>query len=196
MGPIITFSRYRFLLLPLIFFQFICGCSILPPVEYRPVSYFDIGEAKPICPQNISVDVYPFINNSPAGLKMLYRYGKYKISMDDDNKWSLSPETMLTRYLTSAFAGHLEENKKSTSYILTGSINSFEFDMDKMETCFSVEYQIKTQEPQKTILKNFCTFHQKFNDTAPSALVAAMLQTVSLFTDRIKSDLENLKQDK
>lgn len=125
---------------------------------------------------------------------MLYRYGKYKISLDDYNKWSLSPEIMLTRYLISAFAGNSEGKERANSYVLSGNINSFEFDMDRKETCFSVEYGIKNQETHKVILKNFCTFRQKFTDTAPADLADAMRQTVSLFADKIKKDLQGLKQ--
>lgn len=173
------------------------GCSLLSG-GYKQVNYYDIGKSSETSPENFSLTVQPFFNNSPSSMKFYYRKDNYNVLMDDYNKWTQSPEGMLTRYLNSYFA---KENDSVTAdraaekdYLLAGTITSFEIDLSKKEICFAAEYDIKKTDTNKSIKKDYFIAKIPFTENKAEVFAAAMSQAEKNFAERIKADLLKLKK--
>lgn len=173
------------------------GCSLLSG-SYKQVNYYDIGKSPEGSPDSFSLTVQPFFNNSPSSMKFYYRKDNYSVLMDDYNKWTQSPEGMLTRYLNSYFAKETDSETASRAaekeYLLSGTITSFEIDLSKKEVCFAAEYDIKRTDTNKSVRKDYFIIKIPFTENKAEIFAAAMSQAEKNFAERIKADLLKMKK--
>ena len=164
------------------------GC-VFTKERFKPVRYYDIGnpmEAKsPVC-----LKVGSFTVTGPYKQEMIYRTEENELSKDQYNKWALTPDILLRRYLKMSFPG---ETLKEPVTSITGNILSFEADVVKKEVLFTVEYRITSQgNSNAAVLEKNMSFKAKLDDASPEAFARAMSRAVSDFTENLSLDLKKI----
>jgi len=131
-----------------------------------------------------------FAVTGPYKQEMVYRTEKNELEKDPYNKWALTPDILLRRYLKMSFPG---ETSREPGTAITGNILSFEADVVKKEVLFTVEYRITSQENSSAaVLEKNVSFKAKLDDVSPEAFARAMSQAVSAFTESLSLDLKKI----
>ena len=164
----------------------LAGC-VFTKEKFKPVRYYDIGNPEaaksPIC-----LKVGSFAVTGPYKQEMIYRTDKNELLRDQYNKWALTPDILLRRYLKMSFPG---ESSRELGLTIAGNIISFEADVVKKEVLFTVEYRITAQANSNTAAQEkTSTFRAKLEDMSPEAFAEAMSHAVSDFTENLFSDLK------
>jgi hypothetical protein len=162
------------------------GC-VFTKEKFKPVRYFDIGNPE-IAKSPICLKVGSFTVTGPYKQEMVYRTEKNELLKDQYNKWALTPDILLRRYLIIAYPG---DSSKELEITITGNILSFEADILKKEVLFTVEYRITASSNIATIEK-ISAFKAKFDDSSPEAFAQAMSHAVSDFTESLSLDLKKI----
>lgn len=166
----------------------LAGC-VFTKEKFHPVRYYDIGNPEagksPIC---LQVGLFSVIGAYRQD--MIYRTEKNELERDQFNKWALTPDILVRRYLKMSFLG---ESSKESGFAITGNILSFEADVLKKEVLFTLEYRITTQaNPDDAVLEKTSTFKVTLDDSSPEAFARAMSRAVSDFTESLASDLKKI----
>ncbi len=166
----------------------LAGC-VFTKEKFKPVRYYDIGNpetvSSPIC-----LKVGSFVVTGPYKQEMIYRTEKNALEKDPYNKWALTPDILLRRYLKMSFPGEISREPATA---ITGNILSFEADVVKKEVLFTVEYRITSQGNSNTaVLEKTMSFKAKLDDESPEAFARAMSQAVSAFTESVSLDLKKI----
>lgn len=166
----------------------IAGC-VFTKERFTPVRYYDIGNPEavksPIC-----LKVGSFAVTGPYRQEMIYRTEKNELLRDQYNKWALTPDILLRRYLKMSYPG---ETSRESGVAITGNILAFEADILEKEVLFTVEYRITAQaNPNAAALEKTSAFRAKLDDTSPEAFARAMSHAVSDFTESLSSDFKKI----
>ena len=167
---------------------FLSGC-VFTKEKFNPVRYYDIGNPEsaksPIC-----LKVGAFTVTGPYKQDMIYRTDKNELIRDQYNKWALTPDILLRRYLKMSFPG---ESSKESGLTISGNILSFEADVLKKEVLFTLEYRITAQPGlNAAALEKTATFKAKLDDPSPEAYAMAMSHAVSDFIESMSLDLKKI----
>ena len=161
------------------------GC-VFTKEKFNPVRYYDIGNPEaaksPVC-----LRVGAFTVTGPYKQEMICRTEKNELLKDQYNKWALTPDILLKRYLKMSFPG---EYSRESGFTITGNILSFEADILKKEVLFTVEYRITSRANSNgAVLEKTSTFKAKLDDMSPEAFARAMSHAVSDFAESLSLDL-------
>lgn len=161
----------------------LAGC-VFTKEKFIPVKYYDIGNPSVKFP--VSLKVGSFAVTGPYKQEMVYRTEKNELLKDQYNKWALTPDILLKRYLKMSFPG---ESSGKAGAAIGGNILSFEADILKKEAVFTLEYRIQSNSNNATLEKTL-TFKAKLDDTSPEAFAKAMSLAVSDFAECLSSELK------
>jgi hypothetical protein len=164
------------------------GC-VFTKERFKPVRYYDIGNPEaaktPVC-----LKVGSFTVTGPYKQEMIYRTEKNELEKDQYNKWALTPDVLLRRYLKMSFPG---ETLREPGAAITGNILAFEADVVKKEVLFTVEYRITSPESSNAaVLEKTASFKAKLDEISPESFASAMSQAVSDFTGNLSLDLKKI----
>lgn len=164
------------------------GC-IFTKEKFNAVRYYDIGNPE-VAKSPICLKVGSFSITGPYKQDMIYRTEKNELIRDQYNKWALTPDVLLRRYLKMSFPG---ESSKESGFTITGNILSFEADVQKKEVLFTVEYRIEAQTGSNVaVLEKTSTFKAKLDGNSPEAFASAMSRAVSDFAENMSLDLKKI----
>jgi hypothetical protein len=174
----------------------VSGC-MFEPEPYRPVHYYDLKTPWKVCPEGVDVDVQLFRMEAPSKYKMLYRADSTKVLVDDYNKWTQPPGFMLTRYLQSAFSSDTNPEKLGNIvFVMTGSIFTFEIDLEKSQAVLGVKYELKRKRDGKILIDKSRVFYEKFPDSkklSPEIFANAMSDAATQFVKKLRGEIISIK---
>lgn len=166
----------------------LAGC-VFTKEKFKPVRYYDIGNPD-VAKSPICLKVASFTVTGPYRQEMVYRTEKNELLKDQYNKWALTPDILLRRYLKISYPG---DSLKESEITITGNILCFEADILKKEALLTVEYRITAKADLKiAAIEKTSTFKAKLDDSSPEAFAQAMARTVSDFTESLSLDLNKI----
>ena len=154
------------------------SCVGIGTSNFTPVHYYDLG--RPDTVKN-SLNIDDISLEGAFKTRMLKRLKPESIQLDEYNRWSQSPDALLTHYLKLAFvpAGAVE---------LNGEILSFENDLQQGKAFFTFHYQLTRND--ELIYKG--VFHSKKKCTSSaSSFARAMAATAAELRRDISSHLND-----
>jgi hypothetical protein len=173
-----------------IFIMSVSSCFNIP--TYKPVNIFDIGIPKAIKLAGIDLEIVDFLNDSETIQKMLYRVGKNRVEYDRYNKWSASPNRLLSNYLKAAFSTE-SDSSENIVLNLAGSINSFQIDLVNKQVMLSVIYRIRHK---GNLVKQYKeTIMTKFTQETPVSFAEAMSKNAEKLASLLKKQVEKIKNN-
>lgn len=157
------------------------GC-ILTRESFTPVRYFDLGNPDPSKFSGLKMESGQFSVAGPYRQEMVFRTKDNELVKDSFNRWALTPDDMLSRYLRIALS-----DVKGKPYSISGNILSFEADMTRKEAVLTVEYKIVAPADGQNVVseEKTCTFRSKMDGSSAEAFAAAMSAAVADFTASI-----------
>ena len=178
-----------------IFISAVCVClltsCVLSPKPFRSVTYHDLGTPGVLNQQGPFVTFSRFAMNGPYKNKMVFRTQTNELAIDEYNKWSQAPETMLGRYMALAFRGKPESDTAKT-YSVIATVMSFEADESSDNALLIVEYTIV--EPFQGKKRSFSrTFTARMKKMNPEHFSTAMVDIAANFADQLKEDMLRMK---
>jgi hypothetical protein len=161
------------------------GC-VFNPEPFHPVRIFDFGNPPPEL-ATTQVKIGEIKNLCPAKRSFMYRVGKNEIIFDEYNRWEKSPESLTRSYLEAAFSSG--EQNKEPGKILSGTIKTFEFDLNKNTAYFSFELTI--QDKNGNIRSHICKEETPFADKDSAKLAEAMAKNLEKSALNIEKIIES-----
>jgi len=168
-----------------------CFSVNLPRQEIRETRTFDL--TLPSAPQKFTyrVEIVPFLSESPAKFKMLYRSGS-ELKMDEYNKWSQTPSRMLTRFFRSAFISDVP----APLLVLRGKILTFEVDAEMKSACLAVSYSVSREGAAEPFLNQVLKTSVPMGDVSASSFAQAMSKAASVQAGELKQKIEGALRPK
>lgn len=162
------------------------GCFF---ATYHEPQNFDLAQAKPCCPPGIVIEVKDFENLSGAGQKMRYRAEQYRIVIDSYNKWVQSPDVMISRYFMAAFSQPGGNMLDERSYILSGTLNSFEINLTTKNVFVQVTCQLKERRSGRVKLQKELSASASFQQDSPVEFAEAASKAVLELTEKLSAEI-------
>jgi len=156
---------------------------------YHETQTFDLEQAKPCCPEKVVVEVKDFENLSGAGLKMRYRTEQYRIVIDGYNKWVQSPDIMVSRYFMTAFSQPGSNMLDDRSYILSGTLNSFEINLTTKTVSVQITCQLKERKTGDIKLRKELSATAFFKQDSPVEFAEAASKAVRELADKLSVEI-------
>ena len=154
--------------------------SCLGPREYVSPSYFDLG--RPVA-KDIKLNINSIVQEGPYRSRMIIRTASGSVKLDEYQRWTQSPDLMLTHYLKQSF-------KPGGEFNLEGEIISFENDQAKGKAVFTFHYTINKMS-NKVLTGSF--IQERDCDESPEAFSKAMGQMASELAEELTKKLSTLK---
>jgi ABC-type uncharacterized transport system auxiliary subunit len=152
---------------------------------YHESHNFDLGQAEPCCPEKIVIEVQDFENLSGAGQKMRYRAEQYRIVIDGYNKWAQSPDAMISRHFMAAFSQPGGNMLGERSYILSGTLNSFEINLTTKTVSVQITCQLKERKTGDIKLRKEFSASASFRQDSPVEFAEAASKAVRELAEKL-----------
>ena len=170
----------------LIVFSLLTSCSIIPKANYIPISYFDFGRPAQIKTLPITLNIKDFMNITPTRKQMVYRKNGVTLQPDAYNQWGAPPHLLITQYLENAIIG----NNGKTQVELTGTLVSFDIDLDKNECRMVVKYNIIEKKTFSKPVQSFTRLYkQPFATEKPQQFAKAFESIMRDLSNDIIDDI-------
>ena len=175
-------------------FPFLAACSInlVPPADTTETRTFDLASPAPLADLPFAIETDTFSNECSGRFKMIFREEDNEIEIDEYNRWSMSPGSMLTKYLAARFAmppGN-SSRKTKTMFELDGSVLTCELNRRKKQVSLMVRYRI-TEPGQETFrIVGTEEYNIPVKDVTPEAFADGLNIAAAKFADQIVAVLE------
>ncbi len=170
------------------------GCSWVN--DYHATKYYDLQSPESYPALKANVQVGTFLNNTAVRQKLLFRDENGEIVQDEYNKYIQPPDSLLVRYLLTAFGNQPLAGDKAVNFNVYGRIFMFEFDSAALEARLGVEYTIELIKPGE-LPQVYATHSAVYRATSmsaePAVVVRAMSRCAAQLSDQIYSDIEQNK---
>ena len=146
--------------------------------QYTANSYYDLGLAQQ---QKIKLTIGSILQEGPYRSRMIFRQSGSEIKVNEYQRWTQSPDLMLSHYLKTGFLPGGE-------FLLEGEIVAFENDLSRGKAVFIFNYEI-FQKKRKVYSESF----RKEMDTGATAqefaatMSSITAELLSEITEKIKS---------
>ena len=115
-----------------ILFLLTLSVSCLGPREYTATAYYDLGYADQ---QEVKLNIGSILQEGPYRSRMIFRISKSEVQQTEYQRWTQSPDLMLTHYLKTGFSPGGE-------FSLEGEIIAFENDLSRKKAVFIFHYDL------------------------------------------------------
>ncbi|MFA6102487.1 MAG: hypothetical protein WCV67_04215 [Victivallaceae bacterium] len=156
---------------------------------YHETQTFDLEQARPCCPAKTVIEVKDFENLSGAGQKMRYRAEQYRIVIDGYNKWVQAPDIMISRYFMTAFSQSGVNMLDERSYILSGTLNSFEINLTTKTVYIQITCQLKERKTGEIKLRKELSVSAAFKQDSPVEFAEAASKAVRELTEKLSAEI-------
>lgn len=121
-----TLLKYLFIFTAFLF------CSCIAPAEYSPINTYDLGHIEQTATK---LNIGSIDQNGPYNSKMIYRVSPQKLELKEYDRWSQSPDLILTNFFKKAF-------QPRNDLSLEGEIISFENNLITGHAILSFQFKI------------------------------------------------------
>ena len=181
-------KRFRFIcaaaLLPLLA---ACNINVVPPTGYTDPKTFDLASPAPHDALPFAVEVDTFSNECSGRYKMVFREETNRISIDEYNRWSMPPGSMLTKYLAARFAtppGNQNRTAKPV-FELDGTVLTCELNRQKKQVDLMIHYFIVEPADEAFKITGTEDYSIPVDDTTADAFADGMNMAAAKFADQV-----------
>ena len=181
-------KRFRFIcaaaLLPLLA---ACNINVVPPTGYTDPKTFDLASPAPHDALPFAVEVDTFSNECSGRYKMVFREETNRISIDEYNRWSMPPGSMLTKYLAARFAippGNQNRTAKPV-FELDGTVLTCELNKQKKHVDLMIHYFIVESGDESFKITGTEDYSIPVDDTTAEAFADGMNKAAAKFADQV-----------
>ena len=164
-----------------------CHVNLIPETDFTEPKTFDLASPEPFASLPFIVEVDAFSNECSGRFKMVFREDANRIDVDEYNRWSMPPGSMLTKYLAAKFAtppGNQNRTAKPV-FELDGTVLTCELNKQKKKVDLMIHYFIV--EPGNEAFKITGTedYSIPVDDTTAEAFADGMNKAAARFADQV-----------
>ena len=164
-----------------------CSVNLIPPTDYTDPRTFDLISPSPLEGLPFIVEVDAFSNECSGRFKMVFREETNRISVDEYNRWSMTPGAMLTKYLAARFAApsNNQGRAKKTVFELDGSVLACELNKTTKEVDLMIHYFIVEPGEEDFKITGTEDYSIPVADSTAEAFAAGINKAAEKFADHI-----------
>lgn len=164
-----------------------CNVSLIPSTDYTEPRTFDLISPAPLESLPFIVEVDTFSNECSGRFKMVFREENNRISVDEYNRWSMTPGAMLTKYLAARFAApsNNQGRAKKTVFELDGSVLNCEMNKTTKEVDLMIHYFIVEPGQENFKITGTQDYSIPVADTTAEAFADGISKAAEKFADHI-----------
>ena len=178
-----------------------CSFSLIPQTEFTEPKLFDLVTPAPLVDLPFSVEVDAFSSECSGRFKMVFREKGNQIDVDEYNRWSMPPGSMLTKYLAARFAAPPDNQGRHSkrAFLLDGSVLACELNKATNQVELMIRYVITDPDDGtfKVMGNEDCLIPVK--EPTPEAFAEGMNTAAAKFADKIvdvlKDELKKLSAE-
>ena len=164
-----------------------CHINLVPPTDYTETRTFDLASPAPLADLPFAIKTNAFSNECSGRFKMIFREKDNEIEIDEYNRWSMSPGSMLTKYLAARFAAPSSSKGrvKKPTFELDGSVLSCELNRASMQVDLMIHYFIVEPGAEDFKITGTEDYSIPVDEATPEAFADGINQAASKFADHI-----------
>ena len=164
-----------------------CKLNLVPPTGYTDPKTFDLASPAPHDTLPFVVEVDTFSNECSGRYKMVFREETNRISIDEYNRWSMPPGSMLTKYLASRFATPPGNQNKTAKPVfeLDGTVLTCELNKQKKQVDLMIHYFIVESGDESFKITGTEDYSIPVDDTTAEAFADGMNKAAAKFADQV-----------
>ena len=164
-----------------------CSFSLVPQTDFTETRTFDLASPAPLADLPFAIDVDTFSNECSGRFKMVFREEDNEIRIDEYNRWSMSPGSMLTKYLAARFAmppGDLSKAAKPV-FELDGSVLTCELNKQEKQVSLMVRYFITEPGSETFRISGTEDYRIPVKEVTPEAFADGLDTASAKFADQV-----------
>ena len=171
-----------------------CHVNLVPPTDYTETRTFDLASPAPLADLPFAIKTDSFSNECSGRFKMIFREKDNEIEIDEYNRWSMSPGSMLTNYLAARFAMPPGDSTREAKplFELDGSVLTCELNRQKKQVSLMVRYFITETGSETFRIAGAEEYSIPVTNDSPEAFAEGLNAASAKFADRI---VDLLKQE-
>ncbi len=169
-----------------------CNVNVIPPTDFTETRTFDLASPDPIGELPFIVEVDMFSNECSGRFKMVFREEANRIAVDDYNRWSMPPGSMLTKYLAARFAAHPGNPGRDNKpvFVVDGSVLNCELNKSLKQVDLLVHFFITEHNDESFRITGTEGYRIQVEDTTPEAFANGMSKAAAEFADHVVAVLK------
>lgn len=164
-----------------------CSLNLVPKTGYTDPRTFDLASPAPHDDLPFVVEVDTFSNECSGRYKMVFREETNRITIDEYNRWSMPPGSMLTKYLAARFATP-PGNQSMTSnpgFELDGTVLTCELNKQKKQVDLMIHYFITEAGDNKFKITGTEDYSIPVEDATAEAFADGMNKAAAEFSSQV-----------
>lgn len=164
-----------------------CSFSLVPQTGYTDPRTFDLASPAPHDELPFVVEVDTFSNECSGRYKMVFREETNRIIIDEYNRWSMPPGSMLTKYLSARFAATPGNQNKTVKPVfeLDGTVLTCELNKPEKQVDLMIHYFIVEPGDERFKLTGTEDYSIPVDDTTAEAFADGMNRAAAQFADQV-----------
>ena len=172
-----------------------CHINLIPPTDFTETRVFDLATPAPLTGLPFTVEVDIFSNECSGRFKMVFREKGNQIEVDEYNRWSMTPGSMLTKYLAARFASppatvSIDDTDKPV-FLLDGTVLTCELNKEEMQVDLMIHYFITKPGNEAFRITGTEQYCIPVGESTAEAFAAGMTSAAAKFADQVVEILSN-----
>jgi len=170
-----------------------CNVNLVPPTDYTPPKTFDLVSPGPLAGLPFTVEVDIFSNECSGRYKMVFREKGNNIDIDEYNRWSMPPGSMLTKYLAARFATPPASQSRAEKPVfeLDGSVLTCELNKAEMQVNLMIHYFITEPGSEEFKISGTEDYRIPVTGATAEAFADGMNTAAAKFADQVVLVISN-----
>jgi len=163
-----------------------CNFSLVPQSRYTDPRTFDLASPAPHDNLPFVIDVDTFSNECSGRYKMVFREEANRITIDEYNRWSVPPGSMLTKYLAARFATPGSQNRAAKPvFELDGTVLTCEMHKPAKHVDLMIHYFIVDPGDEKFKITGTEDYSIPVDETTAEAFADGMNEAAAKFAEHV-----------
>ena len=170
-----------------------CHINLVPPTDFTEPRTFDLVSPAPLADLPFTVEVDIFSNECSGRYKMVFREKGNQIDIDEYNRWSMPPASMLTKYLAARFAAPPSAQNRTAKPVfeLDGSVLTCELNKEGKTVNLMIHYSITEPGWETFKITGTEDYRIPVQETSADAFADGMNTAAAKFADQIVLIISN-----
>ena len=170
-----------------------CHINLVPPTDFTEPRTFDLVSPTPFADLPFTVEVDIFSNECSGRYKMVFREKGNQIDIDEYNRWSMPPASMLTKYLAARFAAPPSAKNRTEKPVfeLDGSVLTCELNKEEMNVNLMIHYSVAEPNGEAFKITGTEDYRIPVQEVSAEAFAEGMNAAAAKFADQIVLVISN-----
>lgn len=173
-----------------------CSVSLLPKTESTEPRTFELATPEPLADLPFALETDTFSNECSGRYKMMFREESNRIGIDQFNRWSMPPGSMVTKYLAARFAAPPGNAGLKPAFELDGSVLTCELNKPEKEVNLMIHFFITEPGNEAFRIAGTENYRIPVAEATPEDFAAGLNTAVAKFADRVVSVLTKELKDR